>query len=75
MESALKNGEANIVEKSKKHLKTSFIFLDSSVRCISWHGHDDPDKLIVGGYDGKLILVDINDSFLYLLLHRSRGKV
>lgn len=75
MESALKNGEANIVEKSKKHLKTSFTFLDSSARCISWHGHDDPNKLIVGGYDGKLILVDINDPFMYLLLHRSRGKV
>ena len=53
MEAALQGDNSNQVEKSGKYLGLSFNTFDASVRCITWRGFDDPDKLFVGGYDGN----------------------
>lgn len=74
MESALGGDGANTVEESKKYLQLSFSSFDAGIRCITWRGHDDPDRLLIAGYDGKLITVDINDPFMYLVVNRARGK-
>ncbi|KAK4512575.1 uncharacterized protein ATC70_003278 [Mucor velutinosus] len=73
MEAALEGDDSNTVEKSRKYLELSFNTLDASVRCITWRGFDDPDKLLVTGYDGRLAMLDINDPFIPFTLQRARG--
>ncbi|KAG1092650.1 hypothetical protein G6F42_019149 [Rhizopus arrhizus] len=73
MEAALQGDNSNQVEKSRKYLGLSFNTFDASVRCITWRGFDDPDKLFVGGYDGKLALMDTKDPFMPLTVQRARG--
>lgn len=75
MEAALQGDNSNQVEKSRKYLGLSFNTFDASVRCITWRGFDDPDKLFVGGYDGKLALMDTKDPFMPLTVQRARGRV
>ncbi|KAI8640766.1 WD40-repeat-containing domain protein [Parasitella parasitica] len=73
VESALNSHETCTKENSKKYMKLSFYCLDSGVRCITWNGHDNPDRLLFGGYDGQLVLVDTNDPFIHLVLNRARS--
>lgn len=74
MEAALGGGDSNAVENSRKYIELSFNILDASVRCIAWRGFNDPDRLLVAGYDGRLMLLDINDPFIPFTLQRARGK-
>ncbi|CEP11389.1 hypothetical protein [Parasitella parasitica] len=73
VESALNNDEPVTREISRKYMQLSFYCLDSGVRCITWNGYDSPERLILGGYDGQLILVDTNDPFVFIVLSRARS--
>ncbi|KAL9545340.1 hypothetical protein MBANPS3_007189 [Mucor bainieri] len=73
IEAALEGDDSNTVEKSRKYLGLSVNMLDASVRCVTWRGYDDPDRLLIAGYDGRLLLVDINDPFIPFTLQRARG--
>ncbi|KAI9486287.1 MAG: hypothetical protein EXX96DRAFT_548476 [Benjaminiella poitrasii] len=75
MEAALRNTSDNNDMPRNRHLIFSCIPFDASVRSISWNGHDNPDKLVAGGYDGRLVMIDINDPFIGLTLNRSRSIV
>jgi hypothetical protein len=74
MTSALADACANQIDKSRHHIHQSSLAADSAVRCITWNGIDEPERLLLGGYDGRLGLVDTNDPFIPLAVNRARGK-
>lgn len=73
MESALHDKNASIIEKSRRHLSFSSTVLDSGARDVTWRGVFEPEKLLVSGSDGQLMLIDISDPFIPFPIPRVRG--
>lgn len=53
----------------------SILMLDVSVSCISWNRLKDPDRISVGGYDGRVSVVDTTDPGIHFLVARLRSIV
>jgi hypothetical protein len=75
MVSALADAYANQIDKSKRHIQLSSQVSDSTVRCISWNGIDKPERLLFGGFDGRLMVLDTNDPCIPLSINRARGEI
>lgn len=73
MVQALSDNQPKDSMESKRCLQLTVIPMDASVRSLTWNGHRDPERLVIAGYDGKLVLVDMNDPFVPLLVARSRN--
>ncbi|KAI9253116.1 hypothetical protein EDC94DRAFT_270735 [Helicostylum pulchrum] len=55
------------------HILQSVLALDASVSSICWNGIRDPDRFVVAGFDGHVMVVDTNDPGLHLSLVRLRN--
>lgn len=55
------------------HILQSFLVLDANVSAVCWNGIRDPDRFVVSGYDGHVLVVDTNDPGLRLSLVRLRN--
>lgn len=75
MVSALSDSGANQMDRSRHHIHQSSLAGDTALRCITWNGIDKPERVLAGGYDGRLMLVDTNDPFVPLIINRARGKI
>jgi WD40 repeat protein len=75
MQLALADNQPKLAQDSRRFVQLSILPLDASVKCLSWNGQRDPERLMVGGYDGKLTLVDINDPFMPMMIMRSRNVI
>ncbi|KAG1461298.1 hypothetical protein G6F46_004108 [Rhizopus delemar] len=71
MESALRNPSA----VCSQHLLYASMVLDAPGKNICWRGIIDPYHIIVGGFDGQIRLVDMNDPSVPFTMSRSRGPV
>lgn len=46
---------------------------ETVVRCIAWHGYDDPTQFVSCGNDSHIKLTDYRDPFVNVTLQRSRS--
>jgi hypothetical protein len=75
MEAALEGDDQKDENQCRRYLTHSVNVLDAAARVVQWNGHDDPNILLLGGYDGRILLVDLKDPHLPYVMTRIRGKL
>ena len=61
MESALADNRPKSAQKSQEYIQLSKISLSATVASLSWNGIKNPDRIVAGGYDGHVIILDTHD--------------
>lgn len=73
MQSVLFDNQPKDADLSKVNLLLTMLVLDAAVSFLTWNGIKNPEKMVVGGYDGRTALIDINDPNISLTVMRSRN--
>ncbi|KAI8097975.1 uncharacterized protein B0P05DRAFT_522806 [Gilbertella persicaria] len=75
VEKALHDEQSRTGESTRRCVIFSSNVLDAGIRSLCWNGVRDPERMIIGGLDGRLVHLDTNDPHINLLINRARGKM
>lgn len=73
MVSTLSQNQTKNPIQSRGDILVSMLVLDAAISNVTWNGVYKSDKLVVTGYDGRAVFLDLDDPNITLVVMRSRN--